>query len=816
MPLPGIIAELRQSTSELDATDLNGLVSIQEQLLSAMELIDPDHTQAGSMLEQAADIVEQIVLRDIEDAQAGLRFISETVEYLGTVIETIGFDSSEHTAARTGSQAKDSTEPEPNDAPIAFDEQALRDENLKEFISESLDHLLNAEAALLKLDDEPANTELIHSVFRCFHTIKGCAGFLNLAPIVELSHSAESLLDKLRQSLISLTPECVSLLLDTSDMIGRLLGALENENTPPPADDLARLTSMLDHATSGGMLVSTPPSRPDAVKPIGTILRDLGHVTEEQIYEALESKQANSTRLLEQLTEAGFENAAAIEHAVASTEMTIPEVRQVLQRMGVHDPDQLDEAIEAQLKSRKKLGQLLDLKEDELVQSLRVQREQERETPRGQSASRVKALGSVREVSKTSRQKSKGADIGSHCANPRSEQTVRVSTSRMDELIELVTELVCAHQTSSASDSSHAEQLQHTRDEQDHLGTKLRELQELALSMRMVSLASTYQRMARLVRDLSSRSGKPIRLVLQGEHTQLDRVVIESIADPLMHMIRNACDHAIETPTERLEAGKPQVATLTLRASHQSGAVVIEVEDDGRGLDREKILSTARKNNIIPPSTDLSRIPDHKVYNMIFLPGFSTAEQITDISGRGVGMDVVRRNIESLRGSAQIRSIPGRGTTFVMRVPLTMAIINATVVRAGSHQYVIPTLAIERCVRPAPDDVYTVFESGQMVRDRDSFLPVYRLNRVLGLPDGHDERDQMLLLIMSTAQSRFSLVVDEVLGHQQVIIRSLGKSVSESDSHVIAGGTILTDGSVAPLIDVEGLVCLATRVTRAA
>ena len=390
----------------------------------------------------------------------------------------------------------------------------------------------------------------------------------------------------------------------------------------------------------------------------------------------------------------------------------------------------------------------------------------------------------------------------------KADQSVKVSTQRMDSLVNLVGELVIA-QLMVVQDpvvsKIHDQRLSRNL---AHLGKIVRDLQETSMSLRMVTLKATFQKMARLVRDVAAKAGKRIQLEVEGEDVELDRNVVEEIGDPLVHMIRNACDHGIEPADERRKAGKNETGTLRLRAYHSGGSIVIEVEDDGRGLSRERILKKCLEKGLIDPTRNLAEIPDSEVFNYIFLPGFSTAEKVTDISGRGVGMDVVRRNIEALRGSVEIRSTPGKGSTFSMRLPLTMAIIDGMVVRVGGQRYIVPTLNIERSFRPTPEQLTMVLQKGELVRVRDGLLPIYRLQRIFNLADGARELSQGLLLVLEHGKRRACVFVDEILGQQQVVIKSLGDS--QPQIRGVSGGAILGDGRVALIVDVGGLLESAT------
>jgi two-component system, chemotaxis family, sensor kinase CheA len=370
----------------------------------------------------------------------------------------------------------------------------------------------------------------------------------------------------------------------------------------------------------------------------------------------------------------------------------------------------------------------------------------------------------------------------------------------MDNLVTMVGELVIAHQMAvqgAASMGAVGLEMQRTLAQVHKI---VRDVQEVSMALRMVSLRGTFQRMTRLVRDVALKAGKEIACVTEGEEVELDRNVVEEITDPLVHMIRNACDHGLETATDRIRAGKNPTGRVTLKAYHSGGSIVMEIGDDGRGLRREKILAKARASGLIDPRVDEASIPDSEVFALIFLPGFSTAEKVTDISGRGVGMDVVRRNIEALRGKIEIRSTPGRGTTFLVHVPLTMAIIDGMVVRVGTERYVLPTLSIEHAFRPGGSDVSTVAGRGEVVNVRGRLLPIQRLGRLLGLESMTEPKDGLLVVVESAA-SKCALLVDEIVGQQQVVIKSLGGSQARG----VAGGAILGDGRVALILDVGAL-----------
>jgi two-component system chemotaxis sensor kinase CheA len=316
----------------------------------------------------------------------------------------------------------------------------------------------------------------------------------------------------------------------------------------------------------------------------------------------------------------------------------------------------------------------------------------------------------------------------------------------------------------------------------------------------MVPIRYTFQKMIRLVRDLAKKSNKEVDLTLSGEETEIDRNMVETLYDPLVHMIRNSVDHGIEPPVERLAAGKPQRGNIFLRAFHKGGYIVIEVEDDGQGLDRPKILEKGREKGLVPADPPLT---GHQIDNLIFEPGFSTAAQITDVSGRGVGMDVVRKTIERLKGNVEIFSVTGKGCRFILRVPLTLAIMDGIVVQIGKERYIIPTVFIKETLRPCPGDLTTVQNRWELIKVRDTFLPLIRLHRTLGIQPRQEQPWEALVVVVENEGRQKALMVDDLLGKQEVVIKNLGEHLKNVEA--VAGATLLGDGRVGLILDIHGI-----------
>jgi two-component system chemotaxis sensor kinase CheA len=377
---------------------------------------------------------------------------------------------------------------------------------------------------------------------------------------------------------------------------------------------------------------------------------------------------------------------------------------------------------------------------------------------------------------------------------------IKVDTAKLDSMVEMAGELVIAesmlrHDSDIAVLKSPALQRKVAQ-----LARITTELQKTAMAMRLVPVGPLFRRMARLVRDLARQFGKPVEMELVGSDIELDRTIVEELADPLMHMIRNALDHGIEEPGERARAGKPVAASVRLKAQHQAGQVLVEIADDGRGLNREKILRKAIESGLVASGEGLA---DTDVYNLIFQPGFSTAAQVTSVSGRGVGMDVVRRHIEKLRGRIEIRSTAGKGTAFLIKLPLTLAIIDGLVVGVGAERYIVPLFAVRELFRPGEDVVWSVQQRAEMALVRGTLLPILRLHRAFRIAPRSEKPQDGVLIVAEVEGERFCLLVDELIGKQEVVIKSLGETFRGVAG--IAGGAILGDGRVGLILDLERL-----------
>ena len=384
------------------------------------------------------------------------------------------------------------------------------------------------------------------------------------------------------------------------------------------------------------------------------------------------------------------------------------------------------------------------------------------------------------------------------------DEKIKVSTTRLDKLVNMAGELVIAQlMVSEEACGSLAEQYELNR-KVAHQGKIVRELQELSMSMRMVQIAGVFQKMNRLVRDVSRKAGKTIDFLTFGEETELDRNIVDKIADPLIHMLRNSVDHGVEAPEDRRKAGKNPTGRIELRAFHEAGNIVIEIEDDGKGLDKERILRKAVDNGIVEPDSQLT---DDQIYKLIFHAGLSTAQAITAVSGRGVGMDVVKKNIESLRGKIDIASTPGVGTVFTIRLPLTLAMIDGQVVTVGSSRYIVPINSIIGTLRPQPNQISTIQNRMEMVLVRGELLPLIRLYRLFNVEPATTDPAEALLVIVEDDGRKCCMLVDDLLAQQRVVIKNLGEGLGNVEG--VSGGAIMGDGKVSLILDIPSIMKLS-------
>jgi two-component system, chemotaxis family, sensor kinase CheA len=697
-----------------------------------------------------------------------------------------------------------------------MEDTGIRDVFLKES-REILDHL---ESDLIVLEDG-SDTDVVNRLFRYFHTLKGSSGIAGFKNVYEFTHRVESVLDKVRSGGITVSPDLIDLLLGSLDWVRE---AIAGDDTAPEESRLALIGKTELLLGKGESAPDAAPEKADRPEPereieVGfryfrvhaafredvfesgidplLIMEDLaalgkfverkidrsrlplfGDMNPEKCYMAWDL--VLKTKHPQQKVDDVFlfvrdDNEISVEDITALyTSDTgsggVPEERmlgEILTDKGILTENELTDVLTSQELENKKIGTLVVEKGYATDKDLQFAlTEQEK----------------IKKKVETS--------------------TVRVDTGKLDTLLNLLGEIVIGQSgINRIADELDEEKGFRLKNALYGLDRVTREFQEQIMAIRMIPVGPSFEQFRRFVRDSAHALGKDIRLEIEGAETELDKTVIEKIGDPLKHMIRNAIDHGIETPEERELAGKERIGRIMLRAYHQEGNVYIEVSDDGAGVNRKKLREKAEYMGIIKPGDEVN---DQRLLSILFMPGFSTAAKVGELSGRGVGMDVVKTNIESLRGSVEIETRAGEGTMFRIKLPLTLAIIEGMLVRVGGSIYIIPLLSIVESMQPGRDDIRTVKEKGEVVHVRGEFVTLVRLYDLFGIQPEFRDPWESLMVIVEAGISRVGIMIDELLGQQQIVIKSLENYISRS--RALSGAAILGDGRVALIIDVHGLV----------
>jgi two-component system, chemotaxis family, sensor kinase CheA len=670
----------------------------------------------------------------------------------------------------------------------------------KVFFQESREGLDVMESGLLSLGAS-ADSENINTIFRAAHSIKGGSATFGFAEVAEFTHGVETLLDEMRNGVRPVTAEAIQTLLQACDCLREMMAATEGEQ---PLDQV-RIASL--NSDMGNILgersneAPVPAPTVDTGADAGPAHGPTGwRVVFEPVADLLRLRN-EPTRMFAELRRLG----AVVAHADVSR----------LPQLDALDPESCylswNIEITGQI-SRPKLDEIFDWVDS----GCRLEF-----TPTGEPApaTPVPAAQTVQQppapnAAPAQAKAGSGADADRAASSAAPVQkaagdsgSIRVATEKVDDIINLVGELLITQSMLSGfADGIDPNDLDRLRQGLAQLARNTRELQESVMQIRMLPISFAFNRFPRIVHDLSRKLAKKVELKLVGEGTELDKTVLEKISDPLVHLVRNALDHGLETPERRLAAGKHETGTIELAAFHEGGNIIIEVRDDGAGLNKVRILQKARERGLVAPDQELT---DEQIDNLIFMPGFSTAEQISDVSGRGVGMDVVRRNINDLGGHVQISSKEGLGSTIRIRLPLTLAILDGQLVRVGKEVYIISLLAIVETIQVARERVNTLVGRTEVFRLRDEYLPVLKLCDQFGVePDSRSAEDGLLVVVESDGK-RAGVLVDDLLAQQQVVIKSLESNFKSVPG--IAGATILGDGTVALIIDVPGLIRSAVK-----
>ncbi len=583
---------------------------------------------------------------------------------------------------------------------------------ISDFVSEAQEHIDNIDSKLLTLETDPEDSDILNSVFRVFHTIKGAAGFLALDDIARLAHTTENLLDLARKQELVLTGNKIDVVFESIDQMNKLVAnireTLSSGSTSYPSDpDLGILINKIKNVSEGKDIEKTPSSDKKAIKEIKAASVS---TSDKAVVDKIEEVQAPE---VDQKSPKSTESSPAANNSSIPAKQAKVKIKEAIKI----DSENLDRLVDA-------IGELV------IIESMI------RQDPALKNSGSAKLLKNI---------------------------------SQMDKIT--------------------------------------RELQQLSMSLRMIPVRATFQKMARVVRDLAKKGNKLVTFNTNGEDTMLDKSVVDRIGDPLIHLVRNSVDHGIElSPEDRIKVDKDKTGNIELNAFHKGGNIHIEIKDDGRGLDREAILKKASEKGLVREGQTLG---DRDIYNLILLPGFSTAKKVTDVSGRGVGMDVVKRNIEDLRGNIEISSEPGNGSLFSLRLPLTLAIIDGLLVRIGTEKYIIPTLSVVKSIRPSLEDLTTIINKGEMIKIREDLIPLFRLHKLFNIESAKTEVSEGIVIVVEDSGKMTGLLVDELLGQQSTVIKNLGASMKGLAG--ISGGSILSDGQVGLILDVAGIIKLATK-----
>jgi len=689
------------------------------------------------------------------------------------------------------------------------------------FFEEAGENLDQMEQMLLDLDLETADDEELNAIFRCAHSIKGGSATFGFADVAELTHQMESLLDKLRRHELKPSAAMVDVLLESSDALRGLLACHQGSDAAAPETSglverirvlaTGQTPSAAEHRAASPAVapVPVPAPPPPPVAPPVVSAPTISGQRRLEIHIGASERPEQADAILELFRDiAGLGTIQPMPTSEAGQRIFAVETSST-------DSDLIDLFA---FHVAKENIRIIDLDKAPAPPPPTVLHEDDgfglfdtthaadthhavSVTPTVPPAAQPQASLEVLHAQPNIKNQPKAEVKPAAQAAQLESSTLRVSVSKVDQLINLVGELVITQamlaQNSRALDPVVNQQLLAGLADLDR---NTRDLQESVMSIRMIPMSVVFSRFPRMLRDLAGKLGKKVELITHGEATELDKGLIEKITDPLTHLIRNSCDHGIEMPDVRAAKGKPEMGTVTLSASHQGGSILIEVKDDGRGLNREKLLSKAIEKGIEVSDN----MTDSEVWMLIFAPGFSTADVVTDVSGRGVGMDVVKKNIAALNGTVEIESKEGKGMKVIVRLPLTLAIMDGMSVRVSNEVYILPLSSVVESFQVKPGEINTVAQGAQLVKVRDEYMPVIELERVFDVPRKDYTNANSIMVVIEAEGSRVAVMVDELLGQQQVVIKNLESNYRKVPN--VSGATILGDGKVALILDTSGLI----------
>ena len=701
------------------------------------------------------------------------------------------------------------------------------------FFEESAEHLANMESLLLALDLDAPDADQLNAIFRAAHSIKGGSGTFGFNDMTEVTHILETLLDGIRKNEIKITADMVDAFLQAGDVLKGLLEAHQNGEVADPVPSVeirARLEQLTAKGSQQGAgqktetAAATPGSAQETAPPSVQHIYQIKFAKSPAIF----PRKTDLNNLLEDLGNLGrIENQKVAAKSVTlslTTYASEADLREIFSFF--LEPEQLTLTSLGDMKTESgSAGSGDDQGYGFFVEPEALKSEAENAQGYGffvepetlkSEAENAQGYGFFTDVESKAEAPAAAATVVQPEEQPQrrasdrapagtaAETSIRVSVEKVDQMINLVGELVIT-QSMLAETASHLDPVAHENliNGLAQLERNSRELQESVMSVRMMPINFVFSRFPRVVRDLAAKLEKKVQLKMVGEGTELDKGLIEKISDPLTHLVRNSLDHGIEMPDERIAKGKDPQGTITLRAAHQGGNIVIQVADDGAGLNRDRILAKAREKGI--PFSD--NISDADVWLMIFAPGFSTAAIVTDVSGRGVGMDVVKKNIEGIGGRVEIASKSGEGSTVTIRLPLTLAILDGLSIAVGDQLYIIPLSFIIESLQPKAEDIKEISGQGQVIHVRGEYLPVIALHQVFNIKPKVSNPAEGILVLLEAEGKKVALFVDDLVGQHQVVIKSLETNYRKVTG--VSGATIMGDGRVAMIMDVGALVKFA-------
>lgn len=707
------------------------------------------------------------------------------------------------------------------------------DEFISIFLSEANEIVEGLENDLVLLEDNKSDEDLLNKIFRSAHTLKSSAGTVGFTTMSELNHVAENLLEKVRSGKLDVTPTMITVLLEFLDTVKIMLqNIIDGKGEADGVDNIESLKAKIK-AIADGNEIDASVQAPTTSSAAPTVKKETQTSTQAQAIEEPEKKEESSSgsnvfhismsfkatifdngidplMFLNDLRDIGTISNLKIDSSNVppisaledpytcytqfsldiSTNSTLEQVQNIFlfviddndinisdAKVSVQKEDKIETQTETQVAE--------ETKEEKTIEETKSQEETKEEIKTEQAKPQTSAAKSQ----------------ASSSVKVQAPSTVRVDTRKLDSLMNLIGELVIAQsrimQLTQSLDIDNG-----LKEAVSSMDRTSRQIQEEVMNIRMMPVGPIFNQFHRYVRDLNLELNKEVKLVLKGETTEIDKNMLEQLSDPLKHIIRNSMDHGIErTKEERIARGKPEFGTITMSAAHQEGHVVIEVSDDGNGLNKERIYNKAIEKGLLSKDGKYS---DAEIYRTIFSPGLSTAEKITDISGRGVGMDVVRANVEKMKGKIEIKSEEGKGSTFIIKLPLTLAIIEGITFALGEQIYIMPLISIIEQMKVKNEQIKPFEGRGEMIKIRDEYLPLIRLHKVFEIDTHIEDIDNGIVVVVEAGYRRCAIFVDELLDQQQVVIKSLDSAFSKHSG--ISGGTILGDGRIALIIDIQGLV----------